>query len=65
MATLEPSQGNMVLTSDRGKLAGALDVSPHTGADGLVQGELPLLRLIFYRFHQPCMFPWRIPYCHQ
>ena len=41
--------------------AAALDVSPHPGADGLVQDERPPLFLQEHRFHQPCLLPGRIP----
>ena len=45
--------------------AKALSVSPHSGADGLVQGELPPFSLTVDRFHQPCLLPWRTPYCRR
>ena len=37
----------------------AVSVSPHSGADGLVQGELPpfFFSLNVDRFHQPCLLP--------
>ena len=34
-------------------------MSPHPGADGLVQGELPPISPEFDRFHQPCLLPGR------
>ena len=36
-------------------------MSPHSGADGLVQGELPPIHLNIDRFHEPCLLPWRTP----
>ena len=51
----------LVPTPDRAKLAEASDVSPHPGADGLVQDELPRRLLNIDRFHQPCLLPGRIP----
>ena len=41
-------------------LAMAPDVSPHPGADSLVQDELPPWFLHIDRFHQPCLSPGRI-----
>ena len=59
MATLEPLLWAAAWIEQ--DLAMAPDVSPHPGADSLVQDELPPQFLHIDRFHQPCLLSGRIP----
>ena len=47
------------------KLAKALDVSPHPGADGPVQGELPPSTCTLTVFTSLACYPGALPHCHR